>query len=48
VGIDLVVEVGPAADGRRELTLRGSATDSFLRPLGFDLSDLTVELNAQN
>ena len=47
VGIDLVVEVGPAADGGVSVTLRGSRDGSFLRPLAFDLSDLSIELNAQ-
>lgn len=47
--VDLQIEAGPAADGGVSVTLRGGHSGTVLRPAGtFELSDLTVEINAAN
>jgi hypothetical protein len=47
--VDLQIEVGPASGGGVSVTMRGGHDGAILRPAGtFELSDLTVELNAQD
>jgi hypothetical protein len=47
--VDLVFEVGPSPAGGVSVTVRGGHPGTVLRPAGaFEISDLTLELNAQD